>query len=108
MVQLLTVTLYPRGPGSYWSEEHVNPTWGLVESELLTMDPFEKPILCLQLYLDIPDSDVMMVNGGNGVYHLQICDTEANWIQAFDPNGSEEEIDVWTSDQGFATARKYT
>ncbi len=108
MIELLDVTFYPRGPGNYWSEKHVNPTWELTESELLTMDPFEKPIVCLQRHRNIPDSDLMMVNGGNGVYHLQHSDGEAKWIQAFDPNGSDEEVDVWTSDQGFATARKYT
>ena len=43
----------------------------------------------------------MVINGGNGVYHAQIC-LDYNWHQYFDVSKSASEIKVWTSDQGFA------
>ena len=108
MIQKLEVVHYPRGPGNYTTEPFDNPDWDTVLGQLRSMHPYEIPILTLLKHADIPDGDIMMVNGGNDTFHIQIADSDANWCQAFDPNGSDEMIDVWTSDQGFSCERKFT
>ena len=72
------------------------------------MDSYSKPILILEQNRDDPSTNVLMICGGSGVFHLQFADQKAFWYQASDPNGSDDEIEVWTSDQGFAIARKNT
>jgi hypothetical protein len=106
-IEFLQVTHYPRGPGRYWHISHDAPGWDLVESELESMHRFEKPILTLQKKKEWEDSDLMMVNGGEGIYHIQIEEDDC-WLQAYDPEGSDELVDVWLSDQGFSTERRYT
>jgi hypothetical protein len=108
MIEQLDVVRYPRGPGNYTTESITSPTLDTVVEHLRSMEPFEKPILTLQKHADISDGDLMMVNGGSGCFHVQIADNDANWFQAVDPNGSDDVVDVWTSDQGFACERKFT
>jgi len=108
MIELLEVTCYPREPGSYWTEKFPDPAWRMVESHVRQMHPYERPLLTLQRHRDVPDSELLMINGGNDLFHVQVADADAYWSQAFDPDGSEEQVQVWLSDQGFATARRFT
>ena len=107
-IDAIHVTRYPRDGGHYTTETIVQPTWDVVERELRSMHNWEKPILWLHQDREVGDSNCMAVNGGCGIYHLQIADEEGNWEQAVDPNGSDEEVEVWLSDQGFATEGKFT
>jgi hypothetical protein len=106
-IDALHVTVYRRDGGSKESTMHIAPSWELIEHELRTMDNYEKPILWLHQDRNIGDSDCLAVCGGSGLYHLQVAD-DVDWHEAFDPNGSDAEIEVWESDQGFSTARKFT
>jgi len=108
MIQRLEVTHYPRGPGNYTTVSFDNPCWETIFHELQTMDRYEKPILTLEQDVDDPGADLMMVNGGNDLFHIQIADSYARWYGAIDPSGSDELVDVWTSDQGFTCDRKRT
>ncbi|QDU36971.1 hypothetical protein Mal4_12740 [Maioricimonas rarisocia] len=101
MIQRLEVVLYPRGSGEYRTVAHDDPSWELVEAELRSMDRYEKPILELLQHRDRTDGDLLMVNGGNGCYHVQIADADGCWSEAFDPEGDRTLVEVWTSDQGF-------
>ena len=85
-----------------------DPSWAAVEAELSTMDNFAKPALWLFRDREMPDGNCLAVCGGSGVYHVQVADEDANWMEAFDPNGSNETVEVWQSDQGFATEAKKT
>ncbi|MEM1202992.1 MAG: hypothetical protein AAGN66_07165 [Acidobacteriota bacterium] len=107
-IQRLEVVHYPRGPGNYTTESFDLPSWEVVFVQLNAMHPYETPFLTLMKYANIPDGDLMVVNGGNDVFHIQVVDSDANWFQALDPNGPHETISVWTSDQGFSCERKLT
>lgn len=104
----MTISTYNPETGREKSKTQQNPSWDVVSTELLTMDAYSKPLLTLEQNTDDPTSNLMMICGGSGTYHIQYADSEACWFQAYDPDGSDEEIDVWTSDQGFATARRNT
>ena len=65
------------------------------------MHSYDKPMLDLYQNEDEPGADMMTVTGGNDVYHVQIADHEFRWCQAYDPEGPDQVIDVWLSDQGF-------
>jgi hypothetical protein len=56
----------------------------------------------------IGDSGCLAVCGGSGIYHIQIANIRGDWCEAIDPNGADDQVDVWLSDQGFATSRKLT
>ena len=108
MIAKLEVIHYPLDGGSWETESLATPSLEAVHEEIRTMDPFAKPIATLLQNPDITDGSLMMLNGGNDLYHVQIADEDACWIQAFDPSGSEEDVQVWSSDQGFSCARKLT
>jgi hypothetical protein len=107
-IDALNITRYPRDAGPYTVTMVVTPPWETVESELRTMDNYEKPILWLHRDRKIGDKDCLAVCGGNGVYHIQVIDDQGRWHEACDPNGSEADVEVWSSDQGFTTKAKFT
>jgi hypothetical protein len=85
-----------------------DPPWSAVEAELSTMDNFAKPALWLFRDRNMPDGNCLAVCGGSGVYHVQVADEGADWKEAFDPSGSNDTVEVWRSDQGFAAEAKKT
>lgn len=101
----MDVTHYPPDGGTYSSEKFDNPSWADIERQIRNMHRFERPMLFLQKHSEITDADIFALNGGQGLYHVQYADSAGNWFQAFDPNGSDEIIQIWTSDQGFETPR---
>ena len=105
-IDALNVTMYPRDGGPFKTTTHLLPGWEIVEHELRSMDNWEKPILWLHQNRSVGDSGCLAVCGGSGVYHIQVADTGGDWREAIDSSGSEEQVDVWLSDQGFTTARK--
>ncbi len=48
------------------------------------MDNFRKPILWMANDPDRTDSEVMAINGGSGVFHIQIEEAD-DWFEAYDP-----------------------
>ena len=108
MIGSVDVVRYTRDHQPYTTETILEPSWDVLEHELRTMDNFEKPILCLCLEANVGDHDAMAVHGGNGVYHVQVVDSDCNWVQATNPKGPSEIVQVWTSDQGFETEAKFT
>jgi hypothetical protein len=108
MIESLEITRYTRDKNPYTVESILEPSWDLLEQELRTMDKYEKPILWLCLEAGNGESDSMAINGGDGVYHVQIVDSDLEWWTATNPEGSSETVQVWTSDQGFETEAKFT
>ena len=45
--------------------------------------------------------------GGDGVYWLGLSNGKYEQLRLFDPNKGSHEINVWTSDQGFADEERY-
>ena len=89
-------------------EEIMAPDWSALENEIRSMDRHAKPIIWILTSEDNPESDCFAITGGQNVYHLQICDSEGDWKQAVNPAGGDAEVEIWTSDQGFTTQKRFT
>jgi hypothetical protein len=107
-VRALEVTRYTRDNKPYITETLLEPTWDVLEHHLGTMDRYEKPILWLCQTAGVGDSNAMAINGGQDVYHIQIADSNFEWSFAVNPLNSSDEVEVWTSDQGFTTQARFT
>lgn len=108
MIKSLEIVNYPRDRDGYLTKSFQIPDWNLVLAHLETMYPYEKPMLYLLQHTDARDRDLMCVTGGNDLFHVQIADSAGHWFSAYNPKGSDEVVDVWTSDQGFACEREWT
>ncbi|HEX3355388.1 MAG TPA: hypothetical protein VHS31_00305 [Tepidisphaeraceae bacterium] len=107
-VDSIKIVHYPRDGGPYTTDTILQPSWDILERELRSMHNWEKPNLFLDQDREVPGRNCMGICGGSGVYHVQIADDRACWQQAFNPEGLNDEVDVWLSDQGFATKAKFT
>jgi hypothetical protein len=104
-VNLLGVVIY-ESHWSWHSEERQNPSWPQIEQALRQMNKFHRPIVTL--LLTDKDSDGLWFTGGSNTWHIQKRNIATDeWQQAVNPNGSDEEVEVWTSDQGFSTSGWY-
>ena len=101
----MSVTNYPPDGGPYSSHDFPNPSWIDIEQQIRTMHRFERPMIYLSKNLEVDGCDVLSLCGGEGLYHIQFADSDGNWFQAVDPIGSDEAIQIWTSDQGFEAPR---
>lgn len=108
MIECLQIIHYPDGHGPWWTEEIFNPTWEQVEREISSMRRDAKPMVWLLKHRDQSDADLLAVTGGEGVHHIQIADEAGLWSQVVDLLGSDEMVEVWTSDQGFTTGARFT
>ena len=104
----IRVTRYSRRTGQPKDEDIKDPSWSIVEREIHTMDPFEKPIVFLMTSDDNTETECMAITGGGDFYHLQISDSDGRWEEAVNPGRGGREIEVWTSDQGFTTEERNT
>jgi len=84
------------------------PSWEAVERELRSMHNSDKPLIDLMQDEDEPGASMMMICGGNNVFHIQVADDKLRWCQAYDPDGPDDVIEVWLSDQGFEAPRNWT
>lgn len=107
MIRRLDITRYEEDGWTHATETVIDPTWERVSKELTSMDNIRKPILWMAKNPDQTDSEVMAINGGSGVFHIQIEEAD-DWFEAYDPSGSIDEIEVWKSDQGFSTQIRKT
>jgi hypothetical protein len=71
------------------------------------MDPFGQPIVFLQQRPGDSESDCMAINGGADTFHVQVA-RDGDWAQAVNAERGTEEVEVWTSDQGFTTEARFT
>lgn len=111
-VKCLDYTVYgPTGWG--WKSHKVpHPSWDDVAQAIQRLDRFEYPFIHLWGSEDerkhtYEDCDVFEIMGGNDAYWL--AGTFDGYFQRrLDyPEQGEAEIDVWTSDQGFADADRH-
>lgn len=107
MIRRLDITRYQEDGWTHTTETVIDPTWERVLRELTSMDNFRKPIVWMAKDPDRTESEVMAINGGSGVFHIQIEEAD-DWFEAYDPSGSSDEIEVWKSDQGFSTEIRKT
>jgi Immunity protein Imm1 len=90
-----------------------SPTWAQIEAAIRRLDRFHFPFLFLwptedarKHYVD-GDCEVFEVMGGEGVYW--IAGSLDGYFQRrfLNPEGGDEDVVVWTSDQGFGAADRH-
>jgi hypothetical protein len=105
-VRAISVIRYP-AHGPYTTEELLGPTWADVERHMREMDPFSQPIVFLQQRPGETGCDCMSINGGGDTFHVS-AQRDGDWLQAVNVDRGSKEVEVWTSDQGFATQARFT
>jgi hypothetical protein len=108
MIQQLDFVLYPDESRPWWTETSHNPGLELVIEKLASMDRHCRPLLYLCQTAANQTENVLQVMGGNGLYFIEVADDQGFWHTPFDPQGTDQEIDIWTSDQRNSVEHKYT
>jgi hypothetical protein len=94
------IRYYRDRPG--WDKEDVaSPDFGLIEEAIKRMDNYCFPIVQLNPGQHEDDEGTLQIVGGNG----QIAVFGLDWCFE-DPNGSNTEVRLWESDQGYFTREK--
>jgi hypothetical protein len=91
-----------------WSQSSVQtPTWTQVEEAVCALEPFHRPFI--HLFLGEPDlvEDYMSIIGGPGRYWVGATIGDQDVLCVADPSQGDEEVAVWTSDQGFSTVARH-
>lgn len=92
------VVRYYRDGRPWDSEDVLSPNWANVEGAVRRMDNYCFPIVTLHTNGDEDDDTYLNIIGGDGrwaMFHVM-----GEW-QYEDPAGSEEEVRLWESDQGY-------
>ncbi len=96
-----------------WHSEQVAlPTWEQIEEAIRRLDKFHYPFLYLLPTLDqtehqlVEDHEWFYVIGGKGEYWFSAT-IGGKWEKHYlNRAGGDQEVDLWTSDQGFEAADK--
>lgn len=90
--------------GRHWDSEQINsPSWSDVESAIHRMDNYCYPIVHLNTTGNDEDENIFNICGGAGrwaLFHMM-----GAW-QYERPEGGEEEVRLWDSDQGYYCREK--
>ncbi len=118
VVRVLDVVEY--SDGYHWEEREVHaPTWEQIEEAVRNLDKHYCPFVILRLQEHVTDYDRLEIMGGQGAYRPQWDPSgePAFWVagsfkgyqqrRLLNPNGGNQEIAVWTSDQGFADEDRF-
>jgi hypothetical protein len=102
LIKVLEYVTYESDGWTWRSDEVLDPPWEEVEAALRRLDRFGYPFLFLRLRPDVPDDERLEVMGGAGAYW--VAGSFGGYFQRrmVNPKGGDEEVRVWTSDQGFA------
>src|SRR5437762_3319891 len=102
-IRCMLIVRYYRD-GRHWDTERINaPAWPEVEAAIRRMDDYCFPIVQLNPTDEDWGEDVLNVIGGAGRWAL--FETMEKW-QYEDPQGSDEPISLWKSDQGYSCKAK--
>ena len=96
--------------GREWHFDKVrNPTWDEIVTSIRRLDKFRYPWVWLFIGDEDEDAsvDCLTVMGGEGVYWLGLTAGKYDQLRLFDPNKGTDEVELWTSDQGFADQERH-
>ena len=91
--------------GRHWHLEKVpHPPWERIVASVHRLDRFRYPWVWLFIGDEDEDAtvDCLTIMGGNGAYWIGLSAGKYDQLRLFDAARGEQEIDLWTSDQGFA------
>jgi hypothetical protein len=112
-VKLLECPEFPADSNSPPVEKRiVHPTWQEIEATIRKLDKHVHPFIVLAPVLDESerfngDSDFFEVIGGNGDYWVAGSINGYWQRRAVNPLGDDNEIDLWTSHQGFSSPSEF-
>lgn len=108
-IKCLTSVVYRETGWDWHLEKTVNPTWEQIIAALDRLDKFCYP--WISLFIGDEDEDMMVdcltILGGDGVYWLGLSAGKYYQLRLFDPTKGSHEVQLWTSDQGFADQEMY-
>ena len=99
----MTVIRYYRDRRPWVAGEIDSPSWSDVEEAIRRMDNYCFPIVQLNTTDNDEDENIFNVVGGDGrwaLFHMM-----GDWQYA-EPGGSEKEVRLWESDQGYYCREK--
>jgi hypothetical protein len=112
-VKVLDYVVYSTDGRSWHTEKVKDPSWEQIEQAVRRLDRYHHPFLFLwpthdesKHFVD-GSCEVFEIIGGEGAYW--IAGSFGGYFQRrmLNPAGGEQEIRVWTSDQGFADAERH-
>jgi hypothetical protein len=111
--KVLDLTEHPPD-GTHWRNSKTQlPAWPQIEAAIRRLDRFRFPFLFLwpsedhnKHFVD-GDCEVFEVMGGEGVYWLAGSFDGYFQRRYVNPEGGDEDVLVWTSDQGFGDAERH-
>lgn len=88
---------------SWRREKSRDPSWDEVVAAVHCLDRFRKPWVLLFIgdNDEDPTLDCATIMGGQGVFWVGLSTGRHVQLRLFDPERSGDEVDLWTSDQGF-------
>jgi hypothetical protein len=109
-VKRLDVIEYTDGGRCWHAKSTSRPSWSLIEGAIRRLDKFSFPFLFLCLDEDARGTDHddrLEIMGGDGDFW--VAGTFDGYFQRrfVNPGGGDNEIAVWTSDQGFGDEDRY-
>jgi hypothetical protein len=107
IVKRLDVTRYTKDGRSSRTTTTTNPAWSKIEKAIRRLDKFSYPFLFLYLTETGDTDERLEIMGGCGDYSI-MGNFDGFWQRRFvNPNGGNERVVVWTSDQGFGDDDKH-
>ena len=103
-IRCLTIAVYDETGWNCQFEKVRNPSWDQIVTSIQRLDKFRYPWVWLFIGDEDEDAtvDCLTVMGGDGVFWLGLTAGKYFQLRLFDETKSTNEIEVWTSDQGFA------
>ena len=108
-VKCLTIVVYGESGWGWHLEKTFNPNWDEIIASIDRLDKFRYPWVWLFIGDEDEDAsvDCLTVLGGDGVYWLALSAGKYAQLRLFDPSKGSHEVQLWTSDQGFADEEVY-
>ena len=108
-VRCLTIVVYGETGRDWHFEKTFNPSWDAIVAAIDRLDKFRYPWVWLFIGDENEDAsvDCLTIMGGEGVYWLGLTAGKYDQLRLFDPNKGSHEVQLWTSDQGFADQEMY-
>jgi hypothetical protein len=109
-IRCLTAVHYDDTGWNWVLNKTPNPEWESVVTATRRLDKFQYPWIWLFIGDNDEDStlDCLTVVGGDGVYWVGLSAGVHDQLRLFDPEKSNREVELWTSDQGFADYEFHT